>query len=379
VSDVYDAVVVGAGPAGASAAHVLAEGGARVLLVEKASMPRYKPCGGALSLRSYEASPLVAPVTPLARVGRLVLTHRALRVECPLPAPLSMVMRAHFDAYLTEHAIAAGATLRDGSTLSMLEPRGDHVRLTVGTDVVLARYVVGADGVNGVTGRLAGIAPAGDPAAALEVELAVDDATNVRYATDALFDLSSLRGGYGWIFPKGDHLSVGVGAFDPRGRRTLKPALARLLAHPDLARGKQILQRGHKVPLYHHRKARAAGRVVLAGDAASLVDPMTGEGICYALASGRMAGQAVLDRLGGTARSFAPYERAIASSVGIDLSYAWVVQTIAYRYPNLLLRHIGTHGSLRDLAVGAVGGTASYRQLAARLVKLGPTFLRGAL
>jgi flavin-dependent dehydrogenase len=96
-------------------------------------------------------------------------------VRCPLPAPVGMTMCSRFDAYLAEQAACAGAEVRDGCTLTTMDPDGTGLRLLVGRDHVEARYVIGADGANGVTGKLAGFPPIADPGVAIEVELAVSE------------------------------------------------------------------------------------------------------------------------------------------------------------------------------------------------------------
>lgn len=367
---IYDAVVVGAGPAGALAAHELAAGGARVLLLEKAHLPRYKPCGGGLTPRARAVSPLVSGFAPEAQATTILLPCRRQLLSCPLPAPLTMVMRAPFDAYLAAQAVAAGAELRDGSSLTALEHAGRGVRLVAGGEAVIARYVIGADGATGATARLAGFAPVGRAGApAIELELAVPDAIRARYDGAIVVDALAVRGGYGWIFGKGAHLSVGVGALLPAGRQALRAGLARFLArHAGLSAGRTLRRRGHSIPLAGQRTAWRRGPIVLAGDAAGLGDPLTGEGISYALASGRRAGRAVLDALSAEPNALDRYERFVAGTLGGDLRYARWVAAVAYRYPVPFLEMLAAHEDLRTAAAYAVGGLLPYRTLARRLV-----------
>ena len=386
----YDTVIVGAGPAGASAARVLAEGGARVLLIDKAKLPRYKPCGGGLTVRARAAAPGTALFAPETRADRAVLAYGTQRVECALPEPVTMVMRDRFDHFLAGQAAAAGAEVRDDTRLRNMERVGAGLRLLVGKETIEARYVVGADGSNGVTARLAGFAPPRHIAAALEVELAVPERARARYERSALFDFAAVHSGYGWIFGKGDHLSVGVGYFlsgRPHEKRDLRAALARFLAaHPDLRDGKTLLQQGHRVPLAGARKTARRGPVLLAGDAAALADPITGEGISYALISGCRAGSALLTALHGDGdgdgdgdeRALDDYDRYLRRELWRDLPHARVVGTLAYTYPRQLLRLVARHPHARDSLAAAVGGASSYRDLTAAVLRRAPHLLRDA-
>lgn len=367
----YDAVVVGAGPAGAMAAHELARGGARVLLLEKARLPRYKPCGGGLTPRARAVSPLAASFPAEAQADTILVLYRRQMLSCRVPSPLAMVMRDRFDAYLAEQAVAAGAELRDGTALARLERAGGGVRLVAGGDTVTARYIVGADGARGLTARLAGFPQPIRPAApAIEVELIVPDAVHARYEGATLIDATTVRGGYGWVFGKGEHLSVGVAALVPAGRRELRAGLDRFLVrHEGLSAGRVRLRRGHVIPLAGHRASWRRGPIVLAGDAAGLADPLTGEGISYALASGRRAGRAVLDALAGQPEALPRYERFITRTLCGDLRYARWFAALAYRYPAPLLEALAAHEGLRMVAASAIGGALPYRTLVARLAR----------
>ncbi len=377
----YDAVVVGTGPAGASAAYELAQGGARVLLLEKARLPRYKPCGGGITPRARAVSPLAsraASATQEAGADSILLAHEQRTLSGLVPDSLVLVMRDQFDATLTEYAVAAGTELRDGTTLTGLERAGAGLRLVAGNETITTRYLIGADGATGMTARLAGFQPVADNGApAIEVELTVSASTQARYENTTLIDIAAVRGGYAWVFAKGEHLSVGVAGFLPGGRRSVRAGLTQFLqSYPDLAQGRVRLRRGHIIPLAGQRPTRCRGPVVLAGDAAGLADPLTGEGISYALASGRRAGVAVLDALHEKPGALRRYDRFLERTLGVDMRYARYFAALAYRYPGPLMRVLAAYPGLQDVAAAAIGGALTYRTLLTRVAAESPSVLR---
>jgi flavin-dependent dehydrogenase len=211
------------------------------------------------------------------------------------------------------------------------------------------------------------------------VELAVRDEVLGRYRDVALLDFRSVRGGYAWIFGKGDHLSIGVYTTRAQARRDLRPTLVHFQAnHPYLRAGTVLLQRGHRVPLAGGRTSRRHGFVLLAGDAAALADPLTGEGISYALASGRRAGAAVLAALHDGPMALEAYDRYLQRELCGDLHYARLVAAIAYRFPAFGLRLTAEHPGMRALTAAAISGTLAYRTLASRLLLGTPKLLRYA-
>ncbi len=308
-----DLIVVGGGPAGAAAAMTARRAGLTVLLLDRAAFPRDKLCGGGITGRCREH--LDAVFGPGA-AGGLCLTTRRFRLrgdgrvlgQVSDAPPLQMTMRRDFDAALLALAVQAGARLVERARVAAVDPAAGLVTLDDGRRFS-APLVIGADGVNSATAR-ALFGRAHDPATigfALEVELPAQDPEGW-----VEIDLSAAPWGYGWAFPKAAGRTLGVGGLAARNP-DMKAALARYLqshgADPDALRCK-----GAFLPFGDFRPVPGQGRVLLAGDAAGLVDPITGEGIGWAVRSGQLAAEAAAAALAadGPDGALGRYRRAIA-------------------------------------------------------------------
>ncbi|MCT2281468.1 geranylgeranyl reductase family protein [Micromonospora chalcea] len=291
---IWDLVVVGGGPAGLSAAHAAARSGVRTLVVERATHPRYKTCGGGLIGTSLAEVTDRVEVPAHDRVDRVTFTRDGRRAFTRRhPSPLvTMIRREEFDDRLRAAAVAAGARVREGVAVRAVEQDPDEVRLRLADgEVVRARAVVGADGSSGVTARHVGVRFR-QVDLGLELELPVAEAERERWRGRVLLDWGPLPGSYAWVFPKGDRLTVGVISARGDGDRTrayLRDFTDRLGLSgvtPEHDSGHLTRCRADDSPLRH-------GRVLVAGDAAGLLEPWSREGISYALRSGRLAGEAV--------------------------------------------------------------------------------------
>jgi geranylgeranyl reductase family protein len=347
-------LVVGAGPAGSATALRLARSGARVLLADKARFPRDKPCGGGLTGRALAHAPCdVSPVVE-HEVDRFELRLRyRKRFERRSDRPLiRMTQRRRLDAFLAEQAALAGADFRDGVTVERLTVGPDGAEASVGGDAVRADVLVGADGANGVTARAAGLEPELVRGVAIEGNVAYGELDPERYRGRAVVELGTVPGGYGWVFPKGDHANVGVGGWPAEGPR-IREHLRRLCeAHGlDVARLTDV--RGHRLPMRRLGSPLAAGRTLLTGDAAGLVDPLSGDGIYEAFVSAELAGEAILD---GRLDDYAPR---LAAALEPHAHASWAAKSALDRFPAVCWAIAGIP-LVWDVVAGLLQGEVSH-------------------
>ena len=332
----FDALIVGAGPAGSTTAYRLATAGARVLIADKARFPRDKPCGGGLTGRAVRQIPV--SVDPVVEEGadrfELRLGYgRAFERTSRGPIVL-LTQRSRLDMHLAEQAAAAGADFRDGMRVSDLAAAGDGYTATVGGERVRAAVVIGADGANGPTAAAVGLGDGIHHGVAFEGNLPYGVATRERYARRLVLELGVVPGGYGWVFPKGDHVNVGIGGWQHEGPR-LRDHLRRLCAAHGLPYDGLEALRGHRLPMRGAGTRLASGRALLVGDAAGLIDPLSGDGIYEAALSGKLAADAVLDVLAGRAASLDPYQHALSRALESLTAASWGLKMALDRFPRL--------------------------------------------
>ncbi len=371
-----DAIVVGAGPAGSTAALTMARRGLDVLLLDAQPFPRRKICGGAVAARAFSLldEEFYAAFSKNAVRGVIFAYGGDLPVRYDREEPYAYIVdRAEFDQYLVERAQRVGVRFRDAAEVTAVRTEAHLVRVIAGGEEFRARFVVAADGVRGRTARLAGIG--GPPDLALTLEADVPDDLGVRARLDGalLIDYGAVRSGYGWIFPRGDGLSVGIGTFGALSGSALRSAFRRFVAAylPGLDPA-SVAVRGYLVPRGGRRRGPLCrGRVLVAGDAAGLADPFFGEGIHWAMLSGKLAGEAVAAALGG--EPLERYAERVDHEIGRELRIARYTSLLFYRMPGFFHRHLVSKkeiiGQFLDMVAGHQGYRAMVLWLMANLVR----------
>jgi geranylgeranyl reductase family protein len=344
----WDVAVIGGGPAGLAAASAAAAAGARTVVLERAEYPRYKTCGGGLLgvSRAAVAGQITLPVRDEIRSATFTLRggHEFTRVhDEPL---LAMVMREEFDAALRDRAQESGAVVRQRTQVRAIEQADGSAaaRLADGTSVN-ATVIIGADGSAGVTARQVG-AEFAQVDLGLELEIAVPEPARRQWAGRVLLDWGKIPGSYGWVFPKGDRLTVGVIAARGHGdatRRYLREFVARL----GLAGLEVIRDSGHLTRCRADGSPLRKGQVIVAGDAAGLLEPWTREGISYALRSGVLAGDAaakaaLADDQAATGLALDEYASAVEAALVPDMHAGLALLSAFTRHTGTLHRGLST-------------------------------------
>lgn len=379
----FDAIVVGAGPAGSTAARELAASGARVLILDRAEFPRYKACGGGIPLRTERLLPFPIDSVVEDSVSLLDVALRGRqRFVRDSGTPFAhMVMRERFDALLLDQAQRAGAEFRPGTAVRAIETNG-RVRVFGEGFEAEADHLVCADGAHSPVGKMAGLGAGIAECAAWEVEVRAPAAQLGSYRSTALIDLGYNPWGYAWVFPKRSVLSIGI-VLPPGQAGTMKDHVAAYLDRLGLAGAPVEIARGHKIRFRRGGEPIASLSAVLAGDSAGLADEFTEEGIYYAIESGRIAARNVLRSLSGVA-PLTTYQRDIDREVMPELRAARLIGFMFYgmlrRAPGPWMLASSRFPYLWDAFFAVQKGESTYAREAARvpiLPGLAARMLRG--
>jgi geranylgeranyl reductase family protein len=331
-----DVTVVGAGPAGALLAYLLARRGVNVVLVEKARLPRVKPCGGGLNQKTVALLPFA--ITPVVeRVVQRVGFTQNLRWPFvrSYPEPLvTMVTRCHFDHFLVQQAAGAGARVYDACRVTDITAAPRMVTLHADAVAWHSRYVAFADGAKGALRRQLGFAASAPHDLGLDMEVAAGP--DCPWTPQTLYiDWGTWPQCYAWAFPKGDHWSIGVKGPATQSR-PLVAYLRRFMQRWGLAGSAEPLRYlAHMLPTRTPDLPLVRGRALVLGDAAGLLEPFTGEGIYYALRSAHLAAAALFEASTHDT-SPTPYAAAVDAEIMPELTAARALQQLFDAYPWVL-------------------------------------------
>ena len=349
----YDVIVVGAGPAGATAAKFLAEKGMQTLLIDKQKYPRDKPCGGILTIRTLKRFPYLTDdlIDAYAYGGSISSSSLQHQIRLQKEEPIAAyVLRKNFDQKLVDQAAQSGATFRDKTTAETIQRTNDAIHIKTDTGESLQSHlIIGADGISSIVAKHTGLRQQNQRIGrCLIQEYPLEDALLDQYFTKKrLFQFYlKFQGiqGTGWVFPKKNSVNIGIGEIQPiSSQPSNKPQLKQVYAnYLEFLKEKKLIPptitnatiQGGVLPL-HPLKKTYADRVLLCGDAAGLMNPLTGDGIHYAMSSGMFAAEVCTKavEIKNTSADFlSKYQQRWTDDFGEEI-------TLCTRILKLLLKH----------------------------------------
>jgi len=372
-------IIVGAGPAGSTAAYRLVKLGARVLVLEKDAMPRYKTCAGGVNVRAaklldFDISPVAERIVSGICLSLKLEYKLTRRYEEPITY---MVCRKDFDRFLADKACAAGAEFAFRRKVTGVKKQTGGLKVITEGGCYTACVVIGADGAGSLVAKSLRLGGYRDFGLGLEMEVYASE-DKLDSWTDLMgIDLGMIPGGYGWLFPKKDHFSIGV-VGQKRYALKLKPYLEKLLKSYGMADVKRSRVKGAVVPFRRRGDEIACQRGLLVGDAAGLVDASTGEGIYYALRSARIAAEEIHRFLKGDNPDLKNYQRRIDNEIMPEIDIARCLQQkfrqLAILSPRLFFRMTAGSKRIFRAICKVVRGERSYLNVNRELGNFGFLF-----
>jgi geranylgeranyl reductase family protein len=369
----FDCIIVGAGPAGGTAAYHLAKKGRSVLVLEKESLPRYKPCGGGVSpivaeWFDFDFSPAIS-----LKVSTIRYTWQMddpVEAELKTAEPIWMVRRDIFDHFLIQQAQKQGAELRESTEVTGIEFKGSHWQVNTASGPVEGRYLIAADGAKGSMAKWLGFK---ERKRRMGGALEAEAITQIKDGHMAHFEFGMVKNGYIWNFPKADGYSIGIGTFrggEPQNLREIVTEYSTMFG----VDFKSIKQFG----LWDGDQTLHTQNALLAGEAACVVDPFTAEGIRPSIFSGLKAFEAVHQALSGDANALENYTKVIAEEWGADMVWAQRLAGVFYRLPGVGYR-LGVKRPAATQKFGQIlSGKLGYKDIAGNAIKkLSSSFIPG--
>lgn len=356
----FDVIIAGGGPAGSLAAYELAQSGISVMVLEKSEFPRYKVCGAGLTHKIIKEIPF--PIGDILETEIHTFTFSSGFKEVftrhnqdPL---IYCTMREKLDAWLLAKATEAGAKVRHGVRVTGLAQNKDGVEVTTTGGAFQSRLLIGADGAASVVARCAGLREHIMPGLAWEAEIKTHPAIVKAFSQTVFLDWGTFPGGYGWVFPKKEHFSIGVGG-PASNSKWMMPYYRNFLEYlemhfmnrfgemavpgnPSTSLLSTLSLKSWPIPVRIKQSRFHDHRVLVAGDAAGLTDPLTGEGIYYAARSGKLAALACSRFLQSEQSSLKSYSESVNDELMKELLEANRIKYIFNAVP------LKIHGFVRD-------------------------------
>lgn len=386
----YDAIVVGAGPAGSTTAKFLAQKGIKTLLLDKEKFPRDKPCAGGLPIRVLQQFPYVKNdilIEAYISSGTMFSPSQRHKIEISKETPvLAMVLRKKFDHELVKFAKEAGAEFQDASPVSSVQMTKDAALVTLNNGKTLqSEIIVAADGVNSDIAQSLGLRTPGlERGLCILQEFEVDEKTMDEYFKNPRHCYIHSRfktvAGYGWVFPKKEHLNIGFGIIQmQKNQQTINVRTSYQEYVTLLKKERLIPQELKDTPvkggslLTQPLEKTYADRLLLVGDAAGFVNPLTGEGIYYAMASGQIAASVIaeaVEKKQTDEKFLSRYQTLWQNDFGRDIDLILkVVKRGSMEYAEKVFSITCKDPVLTDLMMGVITGQESVQRQKWKIVR----------
>ncbi|ANT63845.1 MULTISPECIES: geranylgeranyl diphosphate reductase [Prosthecochloris] len=328
----YDVAVIGGGPSGATAAAILAKAGISTILIER-NLDNVKPCGGAIPLGLIEEFSIPEPLVEkkLSRMSVRSPKGRIISMEMP-NGYVGMVRRERFDSYLRDKAVRLGADIREALVKNIESHDGGYrITLSKGLPPVEASYIIGADGANSRTASELHFPENELQVIAMQQRFSYcSELKSYEDLVEIWFDAEVSPDFYGWIFPKTDHIAIGTGT--EFRKHDLKALQKRFIEKMGLTE-KPYLDEAAKIPM-KPRKSFTQENAILVGDAAGLVTPANGEGIFFAMRSGKLGAEAMIEHIRHK-KPLSAYEKNFRKLYAQIFFGLQVLQSVYYRNDRL--------------------------------------------
>ena len=335
----YDVIVIGAGPAGATVAHDLARRGIKVMVLEKSTFPRYKCCAGGLSVRAAKLidGHIDGVVENAISSATITSAGKAPFYGTYDKTILYTVMRDRFDHVLLQKALKAGALLQEGVKAHGITLKESGIEVSTNNGNFQSYFVIGADGANSIAAQAAGIHNTHKSIVAMESEVAVSDKDLLKWQSKVAIDIGCISAGYAWLFPKSDHVSVGIACLRLKAGE-LKQRYQKFLNSLRFNYYHVISSSGAILPICTGKTIVTRGRIALLGDAAGLADPLTGEGIYNAILSAKLAAPVIEKALAEGISELSEYSTAVSHNILPEMRFANMFAQIFIRLPDKVFK-----------------------------------------
>ncbi len=362
----YDVIIVGGGPAGSSAAYILAKEKLKVLIIDKEKFPRYKTCGGGIVFKANNFIPInLYDISENTCYKAIIYDFKTkLKFTTVRENPLVfMTMRETFDNALINSAIENGAAFIDQCELLDIQKKGNSIEINTNKGNFNSKFCIAADGISSIVAKMMKWKDSRKIIPALEYELFVNDDLLKKFSGSARFDFGIIQQGYAWVFPKKDHLSVGLlymGSKKINLNNYLKTYLDKLKLNNYI----KFERHGYRIPIRPRENIFAKDNVLLIGDSAGLTDPITAEGISYAIKSGQLAANSIIESKLNPEEICSLYNGKINSEILPELKAAKFLAFFIYSNPKLREVIFKLYGKrLSEIITDVIIGKRNYSEL----------------